>query len=304
MNRIKKLLKNLSTNITKTLCLVILITQCSTQTLRGQSKDSINHQRLNAVILTSGALYTGAMIGLNSVWYKQYDKQSFRFFNDWHEWNQMDKLGHLYSSFQLSSIGSRAFQWSGVSKKKSDISGAITSFAIMSSIEILDGFSSGYGASASDWAANAVGSGLFLGQNLLWKEVRIYPKYSFHRSDFAAQRPGILGNGLLEEMIKDYNGQTIWMSLDVDKFVKFPRWLNLAVGYGAESMIYANDAQNLEQGLHPYRQLYLSLDFDLTAIKSRSKLVKTLIYFANMIKLPAPAIEFSRSKPKGYLFYY
>ncbi len=303
MNRTERLLKNLTTDIIKTLCLFIIIL-FSNQDLRGQPKDSINHQRLNTVILTGGVLYTGAMIGLNSVWYSQYDKQSFRFFNDWPEWNHMDKLGHIYSSFQLSSIGSRAFQWSGVSKKKSDVAGTITSFAIMSSIEILDGFSSGYGASVSDWAANTVGSGLYLGQNLLWKEVRIYPKYSFHRTDFAKQRPGTLGNGLLEETIKDYNGQTIWFSLDIDKFVKFPKWLNLAVGYGAESMVYANDAQNIEQGLYPYRQLYLSLDFDLTAIKSRSKVVNTLIYFANMIKLPAPAIEFSHGKPKGYLFYY
>lgn len=303
MNRIERLLKNLPFHPIRTFCLLAMIL-ISTQTLRGQSKDSINHQRLNTVILTGGVLYTGAMIGLNSVWYSQYDKQSFRFFNDWPEWNQMDKLGHVYSSFQLSSIGSRALQWSGVSKKKSDVAGTITSFAIMSSIEILDGFSSGYGASASDWAANAVGSGFYLGQNLLWNEVRIYPKYSFHRTEFAKQRPGTLGNGLLEEMIKDYNGQTIWLSVDVDKFLKFPKWLNIAVGYGAESMIYANDGQNIEQGLYPYRQLYLSLDFDLTGIKSRSKVVNTLIYFANMIKLPAPAIEFSQGKPKGYLFYY
>lgn len=272
--------------------------------MQGQSKDSINHPRLNTVIITSATLYSGAMVGLNSVWYKQYNKQSFRFFNDWQEWNQMDKLGHLYSSFQLASIGSQALQWSGVSKKKSDVAGTITSFAIMSSIEILDGYSSGYGASASDWGANALGAGLFLGQNLIWDEVRIYPKYSFHRTNFAKQRPGTLGNGILEEMIKDYNGQTIWLSVDMDRFVKFPKWLNLAIGYGAENMIYANDLQNAEVGLYPYRQVYLGLDFDFTAIKSKSKLVNTLIYFANMIKLPAPAVEFWRGKPKGHLFYY
>ena len=43
----------------------------------------------------------------------------------------------------------------------------------------------------------------------------------------------------------------------------------------------------------PYRQYYLSIDFDLRAIKSRSKAVNTLIFLASMIKLPAPAIEFS-----------
>lgn len=174
----------------------------------------------------------------------------------------------------------------------------------MSSIEILDGFSTGYGASVSDLGANALGAGFFLGQNLLWNEIRIYPKFSFHRSDYAHQRPDILGNGLIEEMIKDYNGQTIWLSMDMDKFLKFPKWLNFSVGYGSESMIYARKNANIEQGFYPYRQLYLALDFDLTSIKSKSKAVNTLIYFINMIKLPAPTLEFSQHKVKGHLLYY
>ncbi len=296
---------NLTNQIIRASCILIFFsTLFFTHPCKGQAKDSISNQRLKTVIITGGILYTGTMIGLNSIWYKQYDKQPFSFFNDWPEWKQMDKLGHFYSSFQLSSISSRAFQWSGVSKKKSDFGGAITSFAIMSSIEILDGFSLGYGASASDWAANALGSGFYLGQNFLWKQVRIYPKYSFHRTDFAKQRPNTLGNGLLEEMIKDYNGQTIWLSVDMDKFMGFPKWLNLAVGYSAENMIYARDAQNIERGINPYRQLYISLDFDLTAIKSRSKVINTLLYFANMIKLPAPAIEITQAKTKAHLIYY
>jgi hypothetical protein len=297
-------LKNQTNTTNKIIYLLLAGTLLFTQNSRGQATDSVNHKRLNTLLISSSIAYTGAMIGLNSIWYSQYDRQSFRFFNDWPEWKQVDKLGHVYSSFQLASISSRALRWSGVSKNKSDVKSAITGFAIMSSIEILDGFSSGYGASASDWAANAVGSGLFLSQNLLWKEVRIYPKYSFHRTDLAHLRPNTLGNGLLEEMIKDYNGLTIWMSVDMDKFIPFPKWLNLAVGYGAENMIYARDAQNVEQGLTPYRQLHFSIDFDLTAVKSRSKVVNTLIYFANMIKLPAPTVSFSNGKPIAQLFYY
>lgn len=295
-------MKNRFNNISQTLLASLLLLAVNPSL--AQQKDSVNHKRLTTVILSAGVVYTGTMIGLNSVWYSQYDKQSFRFFNDWPEWNQMDKFGHFYSSFQLASIGSHALRWSGVSKKKSDIAGTISSFAIMSSIEILDGYSSGYGASASDLAVNAIGAGFYLGQNLIWKEIRFYPKYSFHRSEYASQRPEALGNGLLEEIIKDYNGQTIWLSMDVDKFIRFPKWLNVAVGYGAESMLYARDAQNIEQGIYPYRQIYLGLDFDLTAIKSRSKVVNTLIFFANMIKLPAPAIEFSQGKVKAYAFYY
>lgn len=265
---------------------------------------TINPTRLKTVIIGSTIAYTGVMIGLSSVWYSQYDKQEFQFFNDAGEWKQVDKVGHFYSAFHLSSIGSRTLQWSGVSKKKSDVVGAITSFAMMSSIEVLDGFSEGYGASASDLLANAIGAGFYLGQQALWHETRIHPKFSFHRTEYAEQRPEALGSTFMEQVIKDYNGQTYWLSADVDKFVKFPKWLNLAVGYGAEDMLYANDEDNLNNNLNPYRQFYLGIDFDLTAIKSRSKFVNTLIYVVNMVRLPAPALEFSQGKVKAHFFYF
>ena len=91
----------------------------------------------------------------------------------------------------------------------------------------------------------------------------------------------------------------------MDKFVRFPRWLNLAAGYGAEGMIYARDYQNVEAGFpKPHRQYYFSIDFDLTAIKSRSKLLRTLLFVANIIKLPAPALEISKDGVKFKPLYF
>lgn len=287
--------------------ILLLVISLVPFTIRAQVSDSLTHvnpKRLKAVIIGSGVAYTASMIALNSVWYSQYDKESFHFFKDAREWKQMDKAGHFYSAFQLSSVSSRTLQWSGIVKRKSDLAGTLTSFVIMSSIEVLDGFSAGYGASASDMAANALGAGFYLGQQFIWNEVRIYPKFSFHRTSYAQQRPEILGNGLFEEIIKDYNGQTYWLSVDIDKFLPFPKWLNLSIGYGAEGMLYANDADNINQNLMPYRQYFIGIDFDLNTVKSRSKLVNSLIYVANMIKLPAPTLEISQGKLKGHLFYF
>ena len=284
--------------------MILIILFLSFQTHAQDSLSHVNQKRLKAVIIGSGVAYTGSMVALSRIWYSQYDKQSFHFFNDVHEWKQMDKMGHFYSAFQLSSISSRTLQWSGVSKRKSDLASTITSFAIMSSIEVLDGFSAGYGASVSDLAANALGAGFYFGQQLIWNEVRIYPKFSFHRTSYAKQRPEVLGSGLLEEIIKDYNGQTYWLSADMNKFLRFPKWLNLTVGYGADNMLFANDTSNINQNLMPYRQYFIGIDFDLTAIKSRSRLVNTLLYVANMVRLPAPALEISNGKIKGHLFYF
>lgn len=261
-------------------------------------------KRFNLLIITSAATYTGSMIGLSQAWYKDAPRESFHFFNDAHEWNQMDKVGHFYSAFQLSSVATHAFRWTGLSKTKSENTGSLTSLGIMSSIEVFDGFSSEYGASLSDIAANAAGSAFYLGQQKLWNEIRIYPKYSFHPSDFASQRPNVLGDGFSQELLKDYNGQTYWFSVDADKFLRFPKWINFAVGYGAEEMVYATHPANRSINLNPYRQYYLSIDFDITSIKSKSKIVNMLIYFANMIKLPAPALEFSKNGIRAHAFYF
>lgn len=264
----------------------------------------VNKKRLKFVIVSSSVAYLGATATLNEVWYSQSSRSPFHFFNDIGEWKQMDKAGHIFSAFQLSSIGSKAFRWSGLSENRSDRIAAISSFGIMASIEILDGFSSAYGASLTDLSANALGIGLYYGQKALWHEIRIYPKFSFHRTSFASLRPNTLGSNLPEEIIKDYNGQTEWISFDMDKFTRFPKWLNLAVGYGVDGMIYAKNQTNFQIGLNSNRQFYLALDFDLNAFHSKSRFINTIIYFVNMIKLPSPALEFSNGRIKGHYFYF
>jgi len=280
--------------------LVCLIFHSGSFAQTNDSTSQVNRKRLNTVIIGSSAAYTASMIGLSASWYSQYDKQSFHFFNDASEWKQVDKVGHFYSAFQLSAIGSKLLQWSNLPKSKSDKIGTLTSFLIMSSIEVLDGYSADYGASGSDMLANAVGASFYLGQNLIWNETRIYPKFSFHHTDYAPLRPDALGSTFPEELLKDYNGQTYWLSVDMDKFIRFPKWLNLSAGYGANGMVYASESQNSTSGYTSYRQYYLSLDFDLTAFRSKSKVLNTIIFFVNMIKLPAPGLEFSNGKVKGH----
>lgn len=264
----------------------------------------VNKKRLRTLVIGSGAAYGLTLFGLNELWYKNASRQSFQFFNDNAEWKQVDKIGHFYSSFYFSYGISRALRWSHVQPRNADFVSALTGFLIMVPIEIMDGYSDAYGASGGDLIANAAGSLFFLGQELIWKEIRLYPRFSFHTTSYAERRPNVLGDGTVSEIFKDYNGQTYWLSIDVDKFITFPKWLNIGLGYGGEGMIYARDHMNAEAGLDPYRQYYLSVDFDLTAIRTRSKAVKTLIFFANMIKIPSPAIEFSRKGTRFHALFF
>jgi hypothetical protein len=276
-----------------------------------QSLDSLhathapNKKRVRTLAISGTVAYGATLAGLSHLWYSDTKSQSFRFFNDNTEWKQVDKIGHFFTSFYFSYGTSRSLQWCELPKKKSDLVGSLVGFGIMLPIEILDGFSDAYGASTGDLLANAAGSAFYLGQSALWNEVRIYPKFSFHRTGYAALRSNLLGNDLTSEILKDYNGQTFWFSVDMDKFIKFPPWLNIAVGYGAEGMIYARDYQNTGAGYPaPFRQYYLSIDFDLTAIKSKSKVVNTLLFVANMIKIPAPTLEFSKEGVKFKSLYF
>jgi hypothetical protein len=184
-------------------------------------------------------------------------------------------------------------------ENKSHLYGSIFGFVLLLPIEILDGFSAEFGASYGDLIANFSGSLLFYSQYRLLGTQFIKPKFSFSRTSFAPQRPEVLGDGLLEEILKDYNGQTYWLSFDLYRLFKgsnFPKWLNLGFGYGATNMLFARDEQNQEAGLDPYRQYYLTVDIDLSYIQSNSKVVNTILDFVDLIHLPVPAIEFNRDQ--------
>lgn len=296
--------------ITRQLCLrlicILLPSAVFCISLNAQSIDStsINKRRLKTFVIGSSAAYATGMIGLHQLWYKNAEKQSFTIFNDNAEWKQVDKLGHAFSSFYLSSGTQRALLWAGVDKKKATIYGALTGFLTLVPIEILDAYAADYGGSPGDLIADASGAALFFSQQTLWNEIRIQPKFSYSKSPFAAIRPRILGDDHASRIFKDYNGQTYWLSFDLDKFTTFPKWLNVSMGYGADGMVYARDHQNSDSGFTSYRQVYLALDLDLTAFRSRSKALNTLIYLANIIKLPAPTLEFSNGKAHFHSFFF
>lgn len=273
-------------------CLVLI---CRAEQVYAQASDTLNRTRLNTFLIATGVTYTAALIALNKVWYSDYPRENFHFFNDSKEWKQMDKIGHFYTAFHLIKTSNNAFRWAGVSSKKSVLWGSLMGFALMVPIEIMDGYSSEYGASGSDLAANFLGSGFFLGQSLLWNEVRIHPKYSFSESVIATYRPGVLGKNYSEKWLKDYNGQTYWLSFDLHALAGAkPKWLNLALGYGVNNMVNASGTSTPEFPYPSYRQYYLAVDFDLTYIKTKSTFLNTMLFIVNMIHLPAPALEYNK----------
>ncbi|MEK7257449.1 MAG: DUF2279 domain-containing protein, partial [Bacteroidota bacterium] len=155
-----------------------------------------------------------------------------------------------------------------------------------------------------------------------WQEQRIQVKASGLRPDYSGEpiysmdgagttnlderAAGLYGTSVFHVLLKDYNALTIWCSGNVRSFLKnkensrFPRWLNLAVGYGADN-IYGGfenawEENGTEFALDPaafprYRQFYLSPDVDLTKITKRHRWLKMYLGLLNLLKFPAPALE-------------
>lgn len=255
-----------------------------------------NYKLLHGIFAAQSVLYLGTIYGLSKSWYKN-PLTNFRVQDDTYEWLQMDKMGHVYTSYQIARHTAEIYKKTGISKKQMMIYGAISGVIFQTPIEILDGFSPDYGFSPGDMVANLTGSAIYLGQIALWDEIRIQPKFSFHFTSLAAQRPNLLGSKPTERWLKDYNGQTYWYSGSPRSFFKhsnWPPWLCLSVGYGIQNMISADPKQSTELGYRPYRQYYLSLDIDLTKIKTKNKFVRTIAFLANSLKIPAPALQISK----------
>ena len=80
----------------------------------------------------------------------------------------------------------------------------------------------------------------------------------------------------IQRILKDYNGQTYWISLNLKSIfnidiANFPAFLNLAVGYSGDGMITPYPQ---EDRISKSLQYLLSLDIDLTRIKTNNKFFK------------------------------
>ena len=294
--------------------------------------DTLNKARAYTLIGGTSVGYAATMIGLNAAWYADFERSGFHLFNDWGEWNDMDKVGHLYSAYNESLILMYGGLWAGMPRKKAMWMGVGFGALFQTSIEVLDGFSEKWGFSIGDMAFNTGGLALLAAQELAWQEQRITLKLSAHPVSYprttlnatngqgtttvADRAAELYGEKFYETFLKDYNGQTLWASVNIRSFLKkedskIPRWLNIAVGYGAENLLggFANTwtTDGLNYTASPIdftrrRQFYLSFDIDFTRIKSRKPFLKGLLICLNALKFPAPTLEWNTHNG-GFRFY-
>jgi len=290
----------------------ILITANVYGSTLSDSVGTINKKRLWLVAGTESSFYVGGMLYLSEIWYRDYERAPFHWYNDNSGYLQMDKLAHSFIAYQESRAGYHALRWAGVPKNKALLWGGSLGFILQLPVEIFDGIYEGYGFSMGDVVANTSGSLLFTLQEWRWDEQRIKMKYSFSPSPYAKVRPRVLGENAFEQLFLDYNSHTYWLSVNLKSFAKnskLPAWLNVALGYSANGMlgefenpdfINGQPAPNYER----YRQVLLSLDVDLSKIPTRSIFLKRVLGSLNILKIPFPTIEFNKKGVKAYGLYY
>jgi hypothetical protein len=287
------------------LCLLVTSTAGFAQGIFLPPSAIYQPDRLKTVVITEVATGIAISAGLYFLWYRKHPRSHFHFFNDNGEWLQMDKIGHATTAYNIGAIQYDLMRWCGVKNDASIAVGGLTALGYMSIVEIFDGFSSKWGFSGGDMMANIFGAALFAAQQKGWNQQRILMKWSFHASPYAKYYPAELGSGFFSRMLKDYNGQTYWLSFNVASFLPansgFPYWLNMSLGYGAEGMIGARTNPTVINGqpipsFPRYRQFYFAPDADLFRIPTNSSFYNTAAYLTRFSKIPAPALEWSHLK--------
>lgn len=300
----------------------LLIVSFSLSVLYGQQDSTLNHldidfsKRKKVFVSTAVSGYLTLSSGLYFAWYKDYEQGSFHSFNDWREWQQMDKLGHSFSAYNQSMVMHGVARWAGYKERTALHIAALTSIVGQLTIEVMDGFTEEWGFSYGDMGFNFLGTGLYYLQERSWSEQPLKMKMSYWPETYPAslqlRADDLFGTGT-QKLLKDYNAQTYWLSIDPNFLFpesNWPAWLDIAIGYGVEnvyggfenSWMEGVELMTLDEVTYPRtRKFLISLDYDLTATGTRSPFLKSVFGALNMFKWPAPAIEYN--KQEGFVFH-
>lgn len=275
-----------------------------------RESDSLNTAKIWALSSTATVGTVTAFTILSKQWYGGYSKVPFHFFNDNSDWLQVDKIGHSLSAYYGGYYGYNGLKWTGLNEKKAIWIGGSYGFSFLLLTEIMDGFSPQWGASTGDLVANGLGALGFISQQLFFEKQIIVPKFSYWHSDYAQYRPSLLGDNNWNRWLKDYNGQTYWLSFSLTDVglerTKLPKWLAISVGYGGDGMLGGSSNPEFnEEGVElpsfkRSREFFLSLDLNLQNIKTKSHFLNSFLRGISFFKFPFPTLGYSDGSFKAY----
>jgi VanZ family protein len=246
-----------------------------------------------------GAAYTGLFLVLqaqmSSSWWQR--TGSFNIQEDGDYAQYVDKAGHFFTGFTMSTIMGDALMESGFSYETSTWLGAALGLAYMTTVEIQDGYATTWGFSPSDQIANTAGAVFYAARNLVPDLQNVTPRWSYV--------PGrLVGERMTTErpltIFDDYNSTIFWLNFNVENMLPrpwaeyWPDWMTLSVGYGCRD--YEVRSSLPDGPMLPVRsRAMIGIDYDWLKIlpESRFGVLNYVRQALNYIRLPGPTLEFS-----------
>jgi hypothetical protein len=211
----------------------------------------------------------------------------------------VDKCGHFFTSYLYFHTFYDLMKWAGYSENTSLWTALAVPAAHAISVELCDGFSR-YSFSGTDLTAN------FLGMGYAYAQIKVpyLRNFNFKWSYYESSANALLGDD--HGFAADYTGHTYWMSVNMKNVLPeaaaqyWPKYLNLAMGYGASSISWG-EPRSLAK-----HKFAFALDYNLGALPIMDDTWAMLVHLADKLHYPAPGIKTytgGRTQAKPFLLY-
>lgn len=272
------------------ICVLLSVNLCYSQS------DTLARKYVKVKKITVASLITvqhlGSFYAFNNWWWKN-QQRPFHFNNDKFFNNYtlgMDKLGHAFTSYMYFHGISEVMRWAEFSDKSRFITSTTLPLIWAVAIEIGDAHSD-YGYSWHDLAANFTGLGLAV----LQEKVPYARNFKFKMSYYPTQY--FIDNNFSGWNIEtDYRGHFYWLAFDVHNMLPkvkqryWPKFLNLAVGYGID--------RNANRFNPPTKRDFgIALDWNLSCFKTTKKTATLFKNLADNLHFPAPGLAKLTNEP-------
>lgn len=194
----------------------------------------------------------------------------------------VDKFGHLYTSYFYFTVLHNLMTWGGYDESTDLWVSTAIPAAYALSIELGDGFSS-YEFAPDDFFFNMLG----IGYGFL--QVK-YPFLKNFKAKWSYYPDAGNRNTFKHPFSDDYDGHIYWLSMNIHGLLPegakgyWPKFLNIAVGYGG---------QNISTGSAgpPLRKFAISLDYNLVSLPIDGDTWNVVKNIVDLFHFPAPGVR-------------
>ncbi|MDP1675836.1 MAG: DUF2279 domain-containing protein [Bacteroidota bacterium] len=275
--------------------LIIVLQFAHSQPVKQSQNDSLFLGIEKKTFMTYGlVVYSASSLYVEYKWWWEGNYHPFKHENDgfWNNYSVgVDKIGHFYTSYLYFHFTYDILQWATFDEETSLWLAIAFPAANALSIEIGDGFST-YAFSNSDLIANSLG----IAYSVLQKKAPFFENFTFKWSYYPS---GIIPFDGRFRITDDYDGHLYWLSFNVHNLLPvklqeyYPRWLNVAVGYGGKNISGRPSwvGPSITSSGKPQRKWAVSFDYNLMEIPLDGGLWNPLKSLLNNFKFPAPGLK-------------